>query len=133
MPSKVILVQHKELLDRRSQSVSGNNSSLKISTKFESSPLSILKEKNPSSEAQTAVDIDEELRPNSVCKPLVIKYDICELGIGEYYLEKEFNETKSTKAIRRKKTSISERSGLGSNGCPNETENTELFKGNAPC
>jgi len=108
LPSKVILVQHKELLVRRTQSVSGNNSSLKISTKIESSPLSILKEKHPNSEAMTAVDIDEELRPNSVCRPLVIKYDICELGIGEYFLQNEFNETKSSAKVTRGKKSLSQ-------------------------
>jgi len=65
------------------------------STKNDLSSLPPVNHKPPS-EAQITGEPEEEIKANFIYHPITFKYDLRELGIGEYYLEKEFIQVKNS-------------------------------------
>ena len=106
MPSRVIQVHGKDLWMKKHQSATTLHSSLKIPARFESSPLpeslNSIKDKPSNSEAQTAIDLDEDPKSSSYKQSYSLKYDLCELSIGEYYLQRERSDLKLKKNSSKK-------------------------------
>jgi len=80
------------------------------SNKNELSSLPQINSRAPPSEAQATGEPEEEIKVSAVYHPITFKYDLRELGIGEYYLEKEFIELKNigikTKQKEQEKSSV---------------------------
>lgn len=93
IPSRIIQVQQKEVLMRKTRTPRNMVPGLKISAKFESSPIHSLKERPPlSTETQTASDFEEEYKNLAASVPAPLKYDLSDLEIGDYYLQKDYKE-----------------------------------------
>lgn len=107
IPSRIIQVHGKDLWMQKSQSATNpHHASLKIAGRFDSSPLpeslNSIKDKPSNSEAQTAIDLDEDMKSSSEKQTYTIKYDHSELGIGEFYLQKEQSHLKFKKNSSKK-------------------------------
>ena len=113
MPSRVMIISQKNTTLRHRKNGSGANSSILqklTAVRTESQTLSsTTKDRTAGLDAQTASDSDENRPSHCMLRPVSLRYDLEELGIGEYYLEQEFFEVKARRSSKRK----SQRDGDG--------------------
>ncbi len=101
VPSRIIHVQPS--IKQQTQTSTGSGNLFPIKQESQSlTPINV----KPTSEAQATGEPDEEVKINEICQPLVFKYDLNELGIGEYYLEKDLTKSKSTENKNKQKDNV---------------------------
>ena len=103
VPSRVIQVQKNvfhDKADRNIGSVTTTNNRGEASTRPPS------EEESGKNDQQPSPENEEEVKTSTALKPLPFKYNLSELGIGEYYLEKEFAEAEIRSSETDKKHKI---------------------------
>ena len=89
VPSRVIQVQKNQFHDKGSK---GTGSATIVSNRAEAPTRPCSDEENVKNDQQPSAEGEEEAKTSTALKPLPFKYNLNELGIGEYYLEREFAE-----------------------------------------
>jgi len=104
VPSRVIRVQvpAKDFPHRNTRTNSVTTALISTAThkaEYQSRP-------NSSNQPLSGNEADDEIKTSTTLRPLTLKYDLCELGIGEYYLEIELSNMIEKLPEQKKKKAL---------------------------